>query len=130
MEKVNTTLFLELLDCKITALGCEFIARALHPKMNPTIEILKLDHNEFGSQGVINLAHGLAINPTLRMLSLTYCNIDERAARSIFEILIYSRSKLEEVNLQGNMLRNEGVIEVLKGVSIAKSLKKIGLADN
>jgi len=28
------------------------------------------------------------------------------------------------------MLRNEGVIVVLKGVSIAKSLKKISLADN
>ena len=130
MEKVKTTLFLELLDNKITPLGCEFISRALHPKMNPTIEILKLDHNEFGSQGVINLAHGLAINPHLRMLSLTYCAIDERAARSLFEILIYTRSKLEEVNLAGNMLRNEGVIEVLKGVSIAKSLKKISVADN
>lgn len=130
MEKVNSTLFLELLDNKITPLGCEFISRALHPKMNPTIEILKLDHNEFGSQGVINLAHGLAINPVLRMLSLTYCGIDQHAARALFEILIYSRSKLEEVNLAGNMLRNEGVIEVLKGVSIAKSLKKISVADN
>ena len=130
MEKVKTTLFLELLDNKITPLGCEFISRALHPKMNPTIEILKLDHNEFGSQGVINLAQGLAINPYLRMLSLTYCGIDERAARSLFEILIYTRSRLEEVNLSGNMLRNEGAIEVLKGVSIAKSLKKISIADN
>ena len=49
MEKVKTTLFLELLDNKITPLGCEFISRALHPKMNPTIMVLKLDHNEFGS---------------------------------------------------------------------------------
>jgi len=64
------------------------------------------------------------------MLSLTYCGIDQHAARALFEILIYSRSKLEEVNLAGNMLRNEGVIEVLKGVSIAKSLKKISVADN
>ena len=47
-EKVNSVLFLELLDNRITPLGCEFISRALHPKMNPTIEILKLDHNEFG----------------------------------------------------------------------------------
>ena len=28
---------LELLDNKITALGCEFISKALHPKMNPSI---------------------------------------------------------------------------------------------
>ena len=129
-ERVESVLFLELLDNKITPLGCEFIARALHPAKKPTIEILKLDHNEFGHQGVNNLAAGLAINPTLRMLSLTYCGIDQRGARALFEILIYSRSKLEDVNLAGNMLRNEGVIKVLNGVSIAKSLKKISLADN
>jgi len=38
-------IFLELLDNRISALGCEFISRALHPKMNPTIQVLKLDHN-------------------------------------------------------------------------------------
>lgn len=45
-------LFMELLDNKITSLGCEFISRALHPKMSPTVQILKLDHNEFGAAGV------------------------------------------------------------------------------
>ena len=73
-------LFLELLDNKISALGCEFIARALHPKMNPTIQVLKLDHNQFGSQGVINLSQSLAINPHMKILSLTYCNIEADAA--------------------------------------------------
>jgi hypothetical protein len=37
---------------------------------------------------------------------------------------------LEELILTGNQLRNEGVIQVLNGVSIAKELKKIYLADN
>jgi len=123
-------LFLELLESKITPLGCEFISRVMHPKMKPTIQILKLDHNEFGSQGVINLAEGLAVNPTLRLLSLTYCAIDADAAQALFEILIYTRSALEEVNLNGNMLRNEGIVKVFQGVAIARSLKKIYLADN
>uniref|UniRef100_A0A7S3MVC8 Uncharacterized protein n=1 Tax=Strombidium inclinatum TaxID=197538 RepID=A0A7S3MVC8_9SPIT len=34
------------------------------------------------------------------------------------------------MNLGGNHLRNEGTIEVLRGTSIAKSLKKIFLSDN
>ena len=34
------------------------------------------------------------------------------------------------MNLTGNLLRNEGVKTVLTGVAIAKSLKKIILADN
>ena len=130
IELGKGTLFLELLDNKITSLGCEFIARALHPRVNPTIQILKLDHNEFGAAGVNQLSEALAINPVLRVLSLTYCGIDHTAAQALFEILIYTRSALEEVNLSGNSLGNEGTCRVLMGTAIAKSLKKIYLADN
>ena len=76
------------------------------------------------------LAEGLALNSTLRLLSLTYCGMDAQAAKYIFEILIYTKSALEEVNLSGNQLGNMGVVEVLKGAAIAKNLKKLGLADN
>lgn len=98
--------------------------------MNPTIQVLKLDHNQFGSQGVINLSQSLAINPFLKILSLTYCGIEETASQALFEILIFTRSALEEVNLSGNLLRQNGVRHVLLGTSIAKNLKKIYLADN
>ena len=80
LEIGKPVLFLELLDNKITSLGCEFISRSLHPLMKPTIQILKLDHNEFGSKGVIELSKSLAINPVLRILSLTYCGIDVKAS--------------------------------------------------
>jgi len=130
LEIGKPVLFLELLDNKITSLGCEFISRSLHPLMKPTIQILKLDHNEFGSKGVIELSKSLAINPVLRILSLTYCGIDVKASQALFEILIYTRSALEEVNLSGNMLGGVGVCKVLMGASVAKSLKKILLADN
>ena len=79
---------------------------------------------------MIALSEGLAVNPVLRMLSLTYCGIDSQGAEALFEILIYSRSALEEVNLSGNLLMNEGIIVLLRGVAIAKSLKKILVADN
>lgn len=91
---------------------------------------MKLDHNEFGSEGMIRLADGLAINPVIKILSVTYCGIDAEAAQAIFEILIFTKSALEECNLTGNLLRNEGIRRVLQGVSISKSLKKIYLADN
>lgn len=61
---------------------------------------------------------------------MCYCNIDADGARSLFELLIFSKSKLEELILTGNHLRNEGVKMVLNGVSVAKELKKIYLADN
>lgn len=111
-------------------MGCEFLSRTLHPIAKPTIVILKLDHNNFGSKGVINLSEGLAINPTLKALSLQYCGIDEQASQALFEILIYTRSALEDINLSGNMLGNEGIKKVLHGTAVAKSLKKIWLGDN
>ena len=91
---------------------------------------MKLDHNEFKSEGVIELSKALAINPVLRILSLTYCSIDADASQALFEILIYTRSALEEINLSGNMLMQDGVKKVLLGSGVAKSLKKILLADN
>jgi len=121
---------LELLDNKITPLGCEFISQTIHPSANTTLLVLKLDHNNFGSEGMKRLANGLSLNKTLTSLSLTYCNIDANGARALFEVLIFSKSTLEELNLTGNHLRNEGVTIVLRGLSIAKSLKKIFLTDN
>ena len=91
---------------------------------------MKLDHNNFGSQGLNNLAAGIKENINLTTLSLTYCELDSTAGRSLMEILIFSKSKLEELILTGNNLRNEGAKMVLNGVSIAKELKKIYLGDN
>jgi len=76
------------------------------------------------------LAEGLRINKNIVQLSLTYCNIDCDGARAIFEILLFQGSVLEEIDLGGNHLRNEGTIEVLRGASAAKSLKKLSLQDN
>jgi len=44
------------------------------------------------------------MNPTINLLSLTYCNINYEGARPIFEILIYTKSNLKELNLTGNHL--------------------------
>ena len=131
LDKNNSVMCLDLLDNKISPLGCEFLGRTLRPGPScPPIRYLKLDHNHFGSEGVNNLAEGLKLNVTIETLSLAYCGIDEAGARSLFEVLIYSKSKLLELILTGNNLRNEGTKIILKGVSIAKELKKIYLADN
>jgi len=61
---------------------------------------------------------------------MKYCGIDKDGSRAIFELLIFSKSKLEVLDLTGNHLRNEGSKMVLNGVSVAKELKKIHLADN
>ena len=76
------------------------------------------------------MSAGIQTNQNIKTLSLTYCGIDHNGARALFEILIYSKSKLTELILTGNNLRDEGTVEVLNGVSVAKELSKIYLADN
>lgn len=97
---------------------------------NTTLLILKLDHNPLGSQGFELLAKGLLMNKTIQALSVTYCDIDDAASQSIFELLIYQESKMLEFNLSGNDLENDGIIKIFAGLEVAKSLQKIYLAAN
>ena len=76
------------------------------------------------------LVEGIHSNVYLKNISFAYCNLDADCSRSLFELLIYSKGKVEELELAGNQLRNEGTKMVLRGVAANKSLKKIGLADN
>lgn len=100
------------------------------PESPSAITVLKLDHNDIGSEGVKNLAKGLTMNKNLEELSLTYCNIDAEGARPLFDVLIYTKSGLKRLNLTGNHLRNEGIIKLLRGVSAAKVLEQFNIADN
>jgi hypothetical protein len=45
-------------------------------------------------------------------------------------MLIYTKSKVEELYLQGNNFRNEGFCKIMEGVAANKALKKLSLADN
>eukprot|EP01022_Parablepharisma_sp_SALTPOND_P001002 TRINITY_DN105412_c0_g1_i1.p1 TRINITY_DN105412_c0_g1~~TRINITY_DN105412_c0_g1_i1.p1 ORF type:complete len:228 (+),score=57.70 TRINITY_DN105412_c0_g1_i1:465-1148(+) len=121
---------LEIMDNGITSLGCEFLTRVLKKEVESPIAILKLDHNPIGSAGASILAEGLAMNPTLKVLWLNFCEIGKEGAKDLAHMLIYIKSALEELSLKGNDLENEGAEEILKAAQISKSLKKIILADN
>lgn len=121
---------LELLDNNITPLGCEFLGRVLNPIAKTNLLVVKLDHNSFGTPGLKHIAAGIATNQNVTNLSLTYCDIDSKGAEYLFEILIYTKSALEEINLSGNHLRDNGIKELFRGLSIAKSLKTVKIADN
>jgi len=44
---------------------------------------LKLDHNNFGDEGLKNLALALRVNNTLEKLSLNYCGISKEGSKYI-----------------------------------------------
>ncbi len=58
LETNKTIITLDLLNNRITPLGCEFVGNLMTPTNGTAITILKLDHNEFGSEGVKMLATG------------------------------------------------------------------------
>ena len=89
-----------------------------------------LDHNTFGTAGLKQLATGLAINPMLTHLSLTYCNLDAESAKPLQQILAFVETKIEYLNLQGNYLGNDGAVSLMKAVHINNVLLELGLADN
>lgn len=121
---------LQFTDNAVTHLGCEFLGRTLGPSGNKVINLLRLDFNQFGSAGIEKLSLGLSQNSTLRHLSLQYCGIGEDGGTYIAHILMFIRNALEVLELRGNYLRNQGVIDVLTGARRAKCLRKLDLFDN
>ena len=65
-----TVTCLEFVECNLTALGCEFLGVILSPQNLNAIMTLKLDHNNIGNQGIINLSKGLCMNSVIKFLSL------------------------------------------------------------
>ena len=101
---------LELLDCLITPLGCEFLNRAFNMHTGGKLQMIKLDHNPIGSEGMNILSESLGQNSVVNLLSLTYCEIGIEGCQGLFEVIIYQNSKIIELALTGNPFMNEGII--------------------
>jgi len=121
---------LQFTDNGVTELGCEFLGRTLGPNGNKGVNVLILNYNQFGTPGMEKLSQGLSQNATLRRLHLAYCGIDEEGGQYIGHVLMFINCALEDLDLKGNYLRDQGVLEVLRGARRAKSLEMINLFDN
>ena len=91
---------IELLNCNIGPLGCEFISRIFEPSLPCTMEILTLDYNNFGNEGLSNLLTYLPLNAILIYLSLSYCGIDEKGIQ-YFWGFHYQNHKFRKINING-----------------------------
>ncbi|CAK9039738.1 unnamed protein product [Durusdinium trenchii] len=117
-------------DNGVTELGCEFLGRTLGPNGNKLVNLLRMDYNQFGTPGVLRLSEGLSQNHTLRHLSLNYCNIGEDGGEYLAHILIFHRNALEKLELQGNYLRERGVVDVFNACKRKTALTEINVFDN
>jgi len=129
MRVTSSILTLELIQCELTSLSCEFLGRLLNPATQNPLLALRIDHNDIGNIGVRHLSEGLCMNSVLKTLTLSYCNFDTTASRYLMQILIFQESSLQELDLQGNLLGNEGSGQIFHALKINQSLTKLNLAD-
>jgi len=122
---------MDLLDNSISPLGCQFLGSMYLANWN-TLKInrLSLDHNAIGDEGLKQLSTGLRKSVSLAHLSLSYCNLSSNASQSIQQILAFVDSNLESLNLQGNMLKEEGSRQILRAVEVNSKLRVLNLTDN
>lgn len=126
--KANMVETLDVLENKISPLGCQFLGKSL---ANPNLRIqhLKLDNNNIGTEGLKCLSVGLRTNGCISKLSLKNCGIDVKGAIYIQQILANISSKIRSLKLQGNNLENQGIYLILKAVNVNEMLEKLNIAD-
>lgn len=116
IDKVGSIEYLDLMDNKITPLGCEFLGKTLLNERN-NIRKLKIDNNEIGDQGLGSLTVGLRQNGKIEKLSFCFCGITQQGTKYIQEILANITCRLRTLKLMGNPLYNEGAFEILRAVN-------------
>jgi Ran GTPase-activating protein (RanGAP) involved in mRNA processing and transport len=104
---------IEWLNCGIGVLGCEFVSRIFDPKLSTNIQILTLDYNNFGNDGLCQLMTNLKGYDKLKHLSLAYCGITEFGIQHLREFLASTTMEMDRLILQGNQIKNNGFNELL-----------------
>ena len=77
---------------------------------------MTLDFNNIGTEGLVLLSNGLINNATIETLSLISCNINSKGGEILNNILLFVNSKLKNLVLDNNHLRNEGVVALCVGL--------------
>ena len=121
---------LNLHECGITFLS-EGFAEAL--AANEHLEELDISNNAFGDDGIQHLALVLRVNQCLKRLYLAACSLTSLSA-SLSEALA-TNTQLEELNVSGNALQDDGIQHLAHALQSNQHLKKLdvgscNLSDN
>lgn len=127
----NELTVLDLLDNNISSIGCRFLGDCFQNNI-ATLQIKKLmlDHNLIGNEGLNLLVSGLRRSPFIIELSLSYCGLTEESANSIQQMIMFLKTNLEILNLQGNTLGKNGAFQIFRALEANSKMKEINMADN
>jgi len=97
------------------------------PTYNTAIQILTLDYNKFGNEGLFQLVNGLKFSKTLTYLSIAYCDINENGIKYITDYIASPTCTLEKFNVQGNSLKNAGFNILIQALVVNTSLEELNI---
>jgi Ran GTPase-activating protein (RanGAP) involved in mRNA processing and transport len=115
IETNNTKVSIfEVLNCGITAVGCEAIGRMFDQSLMTGIKVLTLDYNQFGNEGLFQLMYVIKNSVSLNYLSLSYCEIDKDGVKHFKDYLTNPLCNLNVLILTGNPLENAGANDLFQ----------------
>ena len=135
IANIPTIQKLEIRDSSLSETGCELLAKSLliNNRTLKSLVTLTLDFNRFGSEGLLQIAHGLLHNRCIKRLSFGFCGIygDKHSNDALHKILSYC-FLLEELNLENNNLGTKGCIGLVTGLQNMRSttLNELDLSSN
>ena len=118
---------LDLSQNCLRSTGVNRVATALGG--NAVLVSLDLARNPIGSKGLNHLAAALKRNSTLKTLVVACCGIDGVGATTMGRILANDNSTLTELDISDNMILNDGIVNLAKGLKWNTALKKIDLTN-
>jgi len=99
---------LKLAFNRIDAPGCKTLAQML-ANGNIPLRDLELDHNNFGDDGMMILADGVARNSHLKLLSVAKCSIGDAGIVALVTAILDSHCEIERLDLSRNRFGVEGL---------------------
>ena len=107
----------EMLDCQVGVRGCKVLGDELARSAAHHLQVLRLDHNGFGTAGLEGLLAGLRHAPGLRTLSVSYCDIGPDGGEVLADMLASKRVDLRMLSVEGNRLGSVGVAALGRGLA-------------
>jgi Ran GTPase-activating protein (RanGAP) involved in mRNA processing and transport len=120
--------YLDISDCGIAGLDavediCELI------ELGGNLQILQLDDNKLGRQGVIQLCTRLERNTAIHSINLDRTNMAREGALAL-AIALKKKSYWLSLSIAGNKIGNDGIKNVLTAIAGMTTVNELDLSDN
>ena len=97
--------------------------------VNTELNELVLSCNDFGLAGMKAVRHFVLKHPTLKILDISYNNLNEVCTKEI-AIMITESHSLTHLNIRSNKIRDKGAHLIAQALKSNNNLKHVDLSDN